>query len=67
MPRLLTEAQITKAISLNRYYAQFLPWKDAGRHKAGWRERFPGIASAVDVPLNSPDARQFAWAVARWQ
>lgn len=65
--RHLTEAQLYKAISLNRYYAQFLPWADAGRHKVGWIERFSEIAELIGVRINSSDERAFAKAVARWQ
>ncbi len=63
---MLTEPQINNAISLNRYYAQFLYWQDGGRPTSGWVDRFSGIVTLLGL-TNSVDERAFAVAVEAWQ
>ncbi len=62
---MLTESQIRKAISANRYYAHYLSWTHHGQQRTGWMDAFPEICRFLSV--RQDDARAFVIAVGNWQ
>ena len=63
---MLNHAQVLSAVSLNRYYGQFLAWTESGRPKSGWVERLGAILQLVDLHT-ACDERLFALHIAAWQ
>ena len=61
------QTQLEQALSLNRYYSQFLAWDDDdGEPQTGWEPRLGGVMQALNLP-GGADERAFADAVRGWQ
>lgn len=64
---MLSAAQVSNAVSLNRYYAFFLQWNSRGTPTTGWVDRYDGIVTALCMTGNASDEASLAQAVADWQ
>ena len=62
----LSGERLQQALSLNRYYSQFLGWEENGVPQNGWGTHWPSIASRLNVPTRVSE-RDFASAVLSWQ